>query len=83
MTTATPVSLAQAETSAPAAATVTYKPVGAGKREGNATYQVVESSAAGKPMYLQVSRTRKGKPDSVKRIALAPIAAAVRLGVIV
>lgn len=75
------LSLTDAERTA-APAKLTYSPVGESKREGNATYQVVESSAAGAPLYLQVTRERKGKDDAVKRHPLAPIAAAIRLGVI-
>jgi hypothetical protein len=76
------VNLTSAERSPATPAKVEYTRVGESKREGNATYCVVESNAAGKPMYLQITRTRKGKDDAVKRVALAPIAAAVRLGIL-
>jgi hypothetical protein len=76
------VSLTAAEGRTAAPAKLTYTPVGESKKDGNATYVVVESSAAGKPLYLQVTRARKGKDDAIKRYPLAPVAAAVRLGVI-
>lgn len=76
------VSLTSAERVKDAAAPVTYTQVGESKREGNVAYAVVESSAAGNPLYLQVTRDRKDKIAAVKRYPLAPLAAAIRLGVI-